>query len=165
MLLPVVPPVVPPVVAPDELLPLPMLLPEPMLPEVPEPMLPVPLVELPYFLTQSSRSVPLRPLHWLGRDAELPAAVLLPPTLEPVVPPAEAPVLDDPLAPALPAPDCAHDALATPTSAAATAAAIVLTITFESPWSVEEVLHARRCKSSACPGVVSTHTVSCRSHS
>ena len=53
------------------------------------------------------------------------------------------PVLDSVLAPVplvalleVP-PDCAHDAPATATNAAATAAAIALTITFESPWSVE----------------------------
>jgi hypothetical protein len=52
------------------------------------------------------------------------------PVLPPVAPadePAE-PALEPPALPAPPAPDCAHATLATPTNAAATAAAIVLTI-------------------------------------
>ena len=134
--------------------------PEPMLPEAPEPVLPVPLVELPYCFWHFSRSWPIRPMHWLGTealpDADAPVSPdALPEVLEPVLPveeplvPAEplmpepvlpvAPLVDVPVPaeppalvpPALPAPDCAHDALATPTRAAATAAAIVLTITFE----------------------------------
>src|SRR5882672_4052053 len=134
-----------------------------MLPEAPEPVLPVPLVELPYCFWHFSRSWPIRPTHWLGTE-ELPdvdapvSPVALPevlePVLEPVAPLVDVPVPAEPPAlvpPALPAPDCAHDALATPTRAAATAAAIVLTITFESPWSVEEVLQRAELQEQCLP--------------
>jgi hypothetical protein len=86
-------------------------------------------------------------MHWLG-SAALPAALVselvLPPTLEPELPlipvlpevppaapalvPAEPAVLLPAEPPAAP-PVWAHDALARPTSAAATAAVSVLTIT------------------------------------
>ena len=130
----------------------------PMLPDVP-PEAEDPVLE-PYWRRQLSRSRPTRPMHWLGVDALEPAAasvlepmpeLVLPPTLEPVelgelVDPVLEPTLDPVLAPApvLPdippdaPPDCAHDAPATATNVAATAAAIALTITIESPWSVEE---------------------------
>ena len=55
--------------------------------------------------------------------------------------------------PALPL-DCAHEAPATATNAAATAAAIVLTITIESPWSVEQELQRPTCKTGANRPVV-----------
>ena len=67
--------------------------------------------------------------------------VLAPAPVLPDIPPDVAPVALLPDAPpeAPPAPpDCAHDAPATATNAAATAAAIALTITIESPWSVEQ---------------------------
>jgi len=135
-----------------------------------------PLLTPPHCLTQLSRSMPDRPMHWLGRFA-LPAALVselvlappavLPPVLEPVLPLTLEPLLVPApvLPPALPGvalvggapallpaepaalpPVCAHDTLATPTSAAATAAVIVLTITVESPWSVEENCTPRRAK-------------------
>ena len=137
-----------------------LVLPEvllPMLPDVP-PEADDPVLE-PYWRRQLSRSRPTRPMHWLGVDALEPAAasvleptpeLVLPPTLDPVlapapvlpdIPPDVAPVALLPDAPpdALPAPpDCAHDVPATATNAAATAAAIALTITIESPWSVEQ---------------------------
>jgi len=140
-------------------------------PVVLEPVLPLvlpealePLLTPPHCLTQLSRSMPESPMHWLG-SVELPAApvsvlVLAPPVvLEPVLVPA--PVLPPalpgvalvggapallPAEPAVLPPVCAHDTLATPTSAAATAAVIVLTITVESPWSVEENCTPRRAK-------------------
>jgi hypothetical protein len=168
--LPVVPPVVAPDELLPPRLPLPevpepMLLPELVLPA---PLVELPYCF--WHLSRSGPVRPTHWLGSVELPAALPDAplslVVPPEVLEPVVPlaeplmpepvvpvvplvpPADAPVLDEPLAPALPglvppalpAPDCAHDALATPTNAAATAAAIVLTITFESPWSVEEVL-------------------------
>jgi peroxiredoxin len=69
----------------------------------------------------------------------------LPPALPGVALVGGAPALL-PAEPAVLPPVCAHDTLATPTSAAATAAVIVLTITVESPWSVEENCIARRAK-------------------
>src|SRR5439155_22618336 len=69
-----------------------------------------------------------------------PAAPALVPAEPAALPPAEPPAAP---------PVCAHDTLARPTSAAATAAVIVLTITVESPWSVEENCTARACKSNA----------------
>src|SRR5436305_739404 len=47
-----------------------------------------------------------------------------------------------------------HDALAIETNAAAIASAIALTITIDSPWSVEEGLQRPTCKSGARRAVV-----------
>src|SRR5436190_922678 len=69
---------------------------------------------------------------------------VLPEALQPVAP-ADVPAL--PL-------DCAHEAPATATNAAATAAAIVLTITIKSPWSVEQELQRPTCKTGASRPVV-----------
>jgi hypothetical protein len=109
-----------------------------VLPEVaPEPEV-EPLLLVPYFCTQSWRSVPTRLRHWLGTfsmsadwpvvpevplpDVPLPGPLELPMPLEPE----EAPVPPLPLPEAPPAPpDCAHVTLATPSNAAATAAVMV----------------------------------------
>jgi hypothetical protein len=139
----------------DPLLPLPIepeLLPEPVVP--PEPLV---LPELlPYCFTQSSRSVPILPTHWLGTAdvslLELPVeplvlGLLLEPEPDPIEPlepellepaplapeplePVALGVLDEPplLLPALPE-LCAHDAVARPSMAAATAAVSVLAFT------------------------------------
>ena len=127
-----------------------------------------PLLTPPHWRTQLSRSMPVRPTHWLGSE-ELPDAlvsvlVLAPPdVLAPVLGAVLGAVLGDVLDPVLlpyePPDCCAHDAPATATSAAATAAVIVLTITVESPWSVEENCTPRACKSSA-----RSRTVSWKSH-
>ena len=135
-------------VEPDPRLPDPVVLPEPLV--VPEPMLPEVLPEplvLPYCFTQSSRSVPVLPMHWLG-VAE--ASLLLPVALDPVAPELVEPeVLESELvepeelepAPALPLtlglvvelpllPEvCAHDTVARPSRAAATAALSFFAIT------------------------------------
>lgn len=126
----------------EPVLPLPIepeLLPEPVVPPAP---LVLPEV-LPYCFTQSSRSVPILPTHWLGTADE---SVLVLPVLElPLAPvPAEpeplelgagvaAGLLDEPpkvplLLPELPE-VCAHDAVARPSSAAATAAVSVFAFT------------------------------------
>ena len=90
---------------PEPVLPEPLALPEPVV--LPEPLLlPEPLV-LPYCFTQSSRSVPVLPMHWLGVAAEsllvLPVA---PELVEPEVPEPEVVeselVEPEPLVPALP---------------------------------------------------------------
>ena len=132
----------------EPVLPLPIepeLLPEPLVP--PEPLV-LPEV-LPYCFTQSSRSVPILPTHWLGTADE---SVLVLPVLE-------LPLLELPLAPAPAEPEplelgagvaagllvepprppllllpelpevCAHDAVARPSSAAATAAVSVFAFT------------------------------------
>ena len=114
----------------EPVLPAPLLDPEPML--LPDPVvLPEPL--LPYCFTQSSRSVPVLPAHWLGSAAlsvlELPlapepvvaAGLLLEPPRPPLLLPEELPEL------------CAHDVLARPSNAAATAAVSVFAITMFSP--------------------------------
>ena len=98
-------------------------------------------------------------MHWLGVAAVLPAALVselaLPPTPDDVLLPMLPEVLPEvllegaleglvevlPDAPDALVPlalDCAHDAPDTATNAVATAAAIALTITIESPWSVEK---------------------------
>jgi hypothetical protein len=134
----------------------PEVLPE-VLPEALEPEL-----ESPNCFRHLSRSTPIIPTHWGGimvppaLELELPpglpeaepevppGALVLPPTLAPppvlvpaplpVVVPGVAPALVPALVPAEPEVlDCAHDALATPTNAAATATAIALTITIRSP--------------------------------
>jgi hypothetical protein len=115
---------------PDEEDPIPVELPELVLPE------PLVLPEvLPYCLTQSARSVPVLPMHWLGTAAlsllELPLAPAEPEPLEldPVV---ALGVLVEPPVVLLPE-VCAHDALARPSNAAATAAVSVFAITMCSP--------------------------------
>ena len=148
----------------EPVLPLPIepeLLPEPLVP--PEPLV-LPEV-LPYCFTQSSRSVPILPTHWLGTAdesvLELPLAPLPvepePLELDPValgllleLPLAPAPVepepleldpvalgllLELPVLPLLPElPEvCAHDAVARPSIAAATAAVSVFAFTIDSP--------------------------------
>jgi hypothetical protein len=127
---------------PDPLLPEPRL-PEPVLPEplLLEPVLPEPLV-LPYCFTQSSRSVPVLPMHWLGVAAV--SLLLLPvaPELdEPVVPEPDEPdpelpptlglVVELPLLlPLPPLPEvCAQVTVARPSRAAATAALSFFAIT------------------------------------
>ncbi len=141
---PVLPdPVLPEPVLPEEVLPEP-LLPDPMLPD-PE-VLPEPLV-LPYCFTQSSRSVPVLPMHWLGVAAV--SLLVLPVAPELVEPEAPEPevveselVEPEPLEPALPLtlglvvellplpPEvCAHDTVARPSRAAATAALSFFAIT------------------------------------
>jgi hypothetical protein len=115
-------------IEPDELepvLPEPLVLPPMLLPEV----LPDPL---PYWRTQSSFSVPVLPAHWLGSAAlsvlELPdtPAPVEPLELEPALPPTLGLVVEPPVVlPEL----CAQDALARPSSAAATAAVSVFAIT------------------------------------
>ena len=107
-------------------------------------------------------------MHWLG-SVVLPAALVselvlaLPEVVTPVLGAVLGAVLGDVLDPVLlpyePPDCCAHDAPATATNAAATAAVIALTITIESPWSIEENCTARACKSSA-----RSHTVSWKSH-
>jgi len=62
---------------------------------------------------------------------------LIDPLLAPPVVLLDVPLAFVPELPAYPL-DCAHDAPATATNAAATTVAIFLTITIESPWSVEE---------------------------
>jgi hypothetical protein len=144
-----------PLVLPDPVLPEPMLpepevLPEPLLPDprLPDPVLPEPLV-LPYCFTQSVRSVPVLPMHWLGVAAlsllVLPVAPELvepevleselvePDELEPA--PALPPVLPLPLTlglvvelPLLPE-VCAQVTVARPRRAAATAALSCFAIT------------------------------------
>jgi hypothetical protein len=113
-------------VEPEPRLPEPLLLPDPeVLPELVEPpVLPEPLVLpelLPYWRTQSSRSVPVLPMHWLGRAEgsllELPVALGL--------------VVEPPVALPLPV-VCAQDTLASPRRAAAAAALSVFTITMYS---------------------------------
>jgi hypothetical protein len=143
----------------------PPVVPLPVPPEALEP-----LLTPPHCFTQLSRSRPVRPMHWLG-SVELPAAlvselVLAPPevvapvlgavlgaVLGEVLGEALGAVLGDVLDPVLlpyePPDCCAHATLATATNAAATAAVIALTITVESPWSVEEDCTARACKSGA----------------
>ena len=134
-----------PLLLPDApVLPEPLLLPVPMPPE-PEPVvLPEPLV-LPYCFTQSSRSVPVLPMHWLGVAAVVSLLVLpvTPELVEPEAPEPE-PVAPEELepAPALPLtlglvvellpllPEvCAHDTVARPSRAAATAALSFFAIT------------------------------------
>jgi hypothetical protein len=131
-----------PLVLPEPMLPDPEVLPEPLLPEprLPDPdVLPEPLV-LPYCFTQSSRSVPVFPMHWLGVAAEsllvLPVA---PELVEPVAEPVDPEELEP--APALPLtlglvvllpllPEvCAQDTVARPRRAAATAALSCFAIT------------------------------------
>lgn len=135
-------PVLPEPMLPEPVLPEPLLLPEPMLPE--PVVLPEPLV-LPYCFTQSSRSVPVLPMHWLGVAAL--SLLLLPLTPEPVEPealepePVEPEALEpvpalplalglvvEPLLPLLPE-VCAHDTVARPSRAAATAALSFFAIT------------------------------------
>ncbi len=124
--------------------------------------------------------VVLDPLLELGELGELVEPLvelgeLIDPLLE-LLPVAPADVPELPL-------DCAHEAPATATNAAATAAAIVLTITIESPWSVEQELQRPTCKRGArrpvvrfrpdapgsrgrCPhDAACLHTVSPESHS
>jgi hypothetical protein len=131
------------VVLPDELpeprLPEPLVLPDPLV--LPEPMLePLVLPEpLPYWRTQSSFSVPVLPTHWLGRAAlsvlELPdaPAPVEPLELEPALPPTLGLVVEPPMLPLLLPELCAHDALARPSRAAATAAVSVFAITMYAP--------------------------------
>ncbi len=125
-----------------DVLPEPLVLPEPMLPEV----LPEPLV-LPYCFTQSSRSVPVLPMHWLGVAAvSLLVLPVAPELVEPEAPEPEVAeselVEPEPLVPALPLtlglvvellpllPEvCAHDTVARPSRAAATAALSFFAIT------------------------------------
>jgi len=130
-------------------LPEPLLLPEPMLEPVLPEVLPEPLV-LPYCFTQSSRSVPVLPMHWLGVAAV--SLLVLPVTPVPVEPEALEPEPVEPEAldpvPALPLllplpltlglvvellpllPEvCAHDTVARPSRAAATAALSFFAIT------------------------------------
>ena len=125
-----------PLVLPDPVvLPEPLVLPDPMLPE-PE-VLPEPLV-LPYWRTQSSFSVPVLPMHWLGSAAVsllvLPVAPELvePDAPEPVEPEAPVPALPptlglvvEPLLPEV----CAQVTVARPRRAAATAALSCFAIT------------------------------------
>ena len=116
----------------EPVLPEPLVEPEPML--LPEPVvLPEPL--LPYWRTQSSFSVPVLPTHWLGSAAlSLLVLPLAPAPVEPLEldPVAAGPLLEPPVLPLL-LPElpelCAHDALARPSNAAATAAVSVFTIT------------------------------------
>lgn len=110
-------------------------------------------------------------MHWLGVWALLPTptpvleptpALVLPPTVEPLGEAVDPVLVPEPMLPLMPPalvppeappdapPDCAHDAPATATNAAATATVIALTITIESPWSIEEDCAGRRCKSDAC---------------
>jgi hypothetical protein len=123
----------------EPVLPAPLLDPEPML--LPDPVvLPEPLLP-PYCFTQSSRSVPVLPAHWLGSAAlsllELPLA---PAPVEPLAPEpvVAAGLLLEPPRPPLLLPEelpelCAHDVLARPSNAAATAAVSVFAITMFSP--------------------------------
>src|SRR5207247_8014982 len=82
-------PMLPPVVLPPRPPPMPVLAPLVVLPPVPPDAL-EPLLTPPHWRTQLSRSMPVRPTHWLGSGA-LPAAlvselVLAPPVvLEPVL--------------------------------------------------------------------------------
>ena len=181
---------------------------EPVLPVELEPVLPEPEV-LPYCFTQSSRCVPVRPTHWLGRlalpDDEPPIAPE-PDAPEPEVelselPELELPELPEPLEPEpalglvveldpepalglvvelLPLPvtlgllvelpvlplelpvDCAHEALATPTRAAATAALRVFNITMYAPLVEIERLRPLACKRDAATKETSCGNVSCR---
>jgi hypothetical protein len=128
----------------------------PLMPVVP----PAAPVAVPLRWMQRSRSRPTSPTHWLGSGALAPALELvLPPSVELELPPSEVlelPPMLEPvlglvvvpglvvLVPALapvfaPAePDvlvCAQEMPATPTNAAATAAAIALVITMEPPES------------------------------
>ena len=169
--LPVLPLDEPPMpVEPEPRLPEPELLPVlgllglvvlPELEPVLEPVLPEPVVlpepdVLPYCLTQSSRCVPVRPMHWLGVAA---VSVLdaLPLAPEEVEPDDDEPALDglddepepDPIEPVpalpptlglvveLPLPVlpevCDQDTVARPRRAAATAALSVFAITMYAP--------------------------------
>ena len=115
--------------------PLPQVVPPVAL--LPAPFSPAPLGPPvgPYWRTQLARSGPVSPTHWLG-TAVLPAALLselalgLPEVLDPVLGPVLPPTVEPlPKTGALSVPPgCAHDTVATPTAAAATAAAIALTI-------------------------------------
>jgi len=95
--------VLPEPMLPDPVLPDPEVLPEPLLPEprLPDPeVLPEPLV-LPYCFTQSSRSVPVLPMHWLGVAAgSLLVLPVAPELVEPVAEPVDPEELEP--APALP---------------------------------------------------------------
>jgi hypothetical protein len=144
-----------PELLPEPMLPDPEVLPEPLLPEprLPDPeVLPEPLV-LPYCFTQSSRSVPVLPMHWLGVAAlSLLVLPLAPEPEEPVAPEPDEPdpTEPEPLAPEpalpptlgldvelplllLPLPVlpevCAQDTVARPSRAAATAALSCFAIT------------------------------------
>src|SRR5689334_3495712 len=75
----------------------------------------------------------------------MPDPVLVPVPVEPLMPPLEVPPAEPPV--------CAHDAPATATNADATATANALTITIESPWSVDGDCEAFPCKSSASAAV------------
>jgi hypothetical protein len=139
-------PMLPEPVLPEPVLPEPLLLPEPMLlePVLPDPVvLPEPLV-LPYSFTQSSRSVPVLPMHWLGVAAlsllllpltpELVEPELLEPEPlepEPLVPapPLTLGLVVEPLLPPVVPEVCAHDTVARPSRAAATAALSFFAIT------------------------------------
>jgi hypothetical protein len=108
------------------------VVPEPRLPEpvVPELVLPEALLP-PYCWMHWSRSRPVLPTHWLGRDAllleePLPVTPLL---LEPVL--GEVVLGEVVLGELLEL--CAQDTLARPSSAAATAALSVFTITMYAP--------------------------------
>jgi hypothetical protein len=155
-----------PLLLPEPMLPVlpdPLLLPEPMLPVLPEPLLPEPRLPdpevlpeplvLPYCFTQSSRSVPVLPMHWLGVAAL--SLLVLPLVLEPEEPVAPEPDEPDPTEPEPLAPEpalpptlgldvelpllllplpvlpevCAQDTVARPSRAAATAALSCFAIT------------------------------------
>src|SRR4051812_7309889 len=141
-----------------ELLPAaaPVSLLDPTLPPTLEPLLLGELVLEPVLELGELVLEPVLELGELVLEPVLELGELIEPLLElPPVAPAEVPPAELPpeLPPALP-PDCAHEAPATATNAAATAAAIALTITIDSPWSVEEELQRPTCKSGARRAVV-----------
>jgi len=123
------------------------VLPLPIEPELPEPLVPpeplvLPELLLPYCFTQSSRSVPILPTHWLGTaDESVLELPLAPAPVEPepleLEPVALGVLVEPPRPPLLPLPElpevCAHDAVARPSSAAATAAVSVFAFTIDSP--------------------------------
>jgi hypothetical protein len=166
-----------PLLLPEPMLPVlpdPEVLPEPLLPEprLPDPeVLPDPLV-LPYWRTQSSRSVPVLPMHWLGVAAL--SLLVLPLALEPEEPVAPEPDEPDPIEPEPLAPEpalpptlgldvelpllllplpvlpevCAQDTVARPSRAAATAAlsCFAITMVLSFGWGR---LQAQPCKRDA----------------
>jgi len=123
-------------IAPDELDPVPLV----ELPELPEPLEPVPLVEL---------SELLEPEPTLGLVVELEPEPELGLVVELLPLPVALGLLDEPpILPELPE-DCAHEAPATPTRAAATAAVRVFTITMYAPLVEIKRLQPSACKSDA----------------
>jgi len=123
-------------IAPDELDPVPLV----ELPELPDPLEPVPLVVL---------SELLEPEPTLGLVVELEPEPELGLVVELLPLPVALGLLDEPpILPELPE-DCAHEAPATPTRAAATAAVRVFTITMYAPLVEIKRLQPSACKSDA----------------